>query len=130
MRPSSAVRTLGGQGTSSPPCAPSGMGSDFPRSWRHASMTAFAPSRSEGPSWAFSGSRASTSEAAPPTRSKRRSEEHTSELQSRGHLVCRLLLEKKQKYFEKLHDRSAYRSHSCTGYTMLRISRSNILFKR
>src|SRR5690625_6271420 len=25
---------------------------------------------------------------------KRRSEEHTSELQSRGHLVCRLLLEK------------------------------------
>src|SRR5207253_5475160 len=28
---------------------------------------------------------------------KRRSEEHTSELQSRGHLVCRLLLEKKKK---------------------------------
>src|SRR5690625_7123565 len=27
----------------------------------------------------------------------RRSEEHTSELQSRGHLVCRLLLEKKNK---------------------------------
>src|SRR5690625_1447692 len=27
-----------------------------------------------------------------------RSEEHTSELQSRGHLVCRLLLEKKNKY--------------------------------
>src|SRR5690625_5995209 len=31
-----------------------------------------------------------------------RSEEHTSELQSRGHLVCRLLLEKnKNKYNEK-----------------------------
>src|SRR5690625_6414768 len=34
-----------------------------------------------------------------------RSEEHTSELQSRGHLVCRLLLEKKKernrsKYFD------------------------------
>src|SRR5690625_7385751 len=28
---------------------------------------------------------------------KRRSEEHTSELQSRGHLVCRLLLEKKKE---------------------------------
>src|SRR5690625_5784918 len=28
---------------------------------------------------------------------KRRSEEHTSELQSRGHLVCRLLLEKKKQ---------------------------------
>src|SRR5437660_9011389 len=31
-----------------------------------------------------------------PARSPR-SEEHTSELQSRGHLVCRLLLEKKKK---------------------------------
>src|SRR5690554_7566647 len=30
-------------------------------------------------------------------RSSRRSEEHTSELQSRPHLVCRLLLEKKKK---------------------------------
>src|SRR5437870_10720436 len=29
--------------------------------------------------------------------SQQRSEEHTSELQSRGHLVCRLLLEKKKK---------------------------------
>src|SRR5690625_2359323 len=28
-----------------------------------------------------------------------RSEEHTSELQSRGHLVCRLLLEKKNQFF-------------------------------
>src|SRR5690625_7787158 len=34
--------------------------------------------------------RRTTSTDAPP-----RSEEHTSELQSRGHLVCRLLLEKK-----------------------------------
>src|SRR5690625_5795679 len=32
-----------------------------------------------------------------------RSEEHTSELQSRGHLVCRLLLEKKKKT-RKEHD--------------------------
>src|SRR5439155_3960410 len=30
-------------------------------------------------------------------RRRARSEEHTSELQSRGHLVCRLLLEKKKK---------------------------------
>src|SRR5690625_6076712 len=30
-----------------------------------------------------------------------RSEEHTSELQSRGHLVCRLLLEKKKKKTDK-----------------------------
>src|SRR5690625_6858365 len=32
-----------------------------------------------------------------------RSEEHTSELQSRGHLVCRLLLEKKKKHVTILH---------------------------
>src|SRR3712207_7659707 len=32
----------------------------------------------------------------------RRSEEHTSELQSRQYLVCRLLLEKKKKYNHKL----------------------------
>src|SRR5690625_6802837 len=30
-----------------------------------------------------------------PQRAGERSEEHTSELQSRGHLVCRLLIEKK-----------------------------------
>src|SRR5439155_19727696 len=35
----------------------------------------------------------------PPTSAWRpRSEEHTSELQSRGHLVCRLLLEKKKQH--------------------------------
>src|SRR5690625_6133956 len=32
-----------------------------------------------------------------------RSEEHTSELQSRGHLVCRLLLEKKKILLDNLH---------------------------
>src|SRR5690625_3993901 len=32
-----------------------------------------------------------------------RSEEHTSELQSRGHLVCRLLLEKKKKQQTQQH---------------------------
>src|SRR5690625_6170482 len=36
-----------------------------------------------------------------------RSEEHTSELQSRGHLVCRLLLEKKNK--------PTYDTLNCTG---------------
>src|SRR5439155_22778760 len=35
--------------------------------------------------------------SCPPLRARAtRSEEHTSELQSRGHLVCRLLLEKKK----------------------------------
>src|SRR3989442_10676635 len=34
------------------------------------------------------------------SRRKERSEEHTSELQSRPHLVCRLLLEKKKKVID------------------------------
>src|SRR5215208_8132384 len=49
-------------------------------------------------------SRSRAGAAAPPRALRRarrcagssRSEEHTSELQSRGHLVCRLLLEKKK----------------------------------
>src|SRR3989442_8716093 len=36
--------------------------------------------------------------AKPLTNDQTRSEEHTSELQSRPHLVCRLLLEKKKHY--------------------------------
>src|SRR2546430_5513362 len=39
----------------------------------------------------------------PVSRSRRRSEEHTSELQSQSNLVCRLLLEKKKvMYFQNL----------------------------
>src|SRR6266702_7954345 len=38
-----------------------------------------------------------------------RSEEHTSELQSRGHLVCRLLLEKKKEKWTAAADWSAGR---------------------
>src|SRR5258707_9279334 len=44
--------------------------------------------------WYFA--RAATSKSATEQQSKR-SEEHTSELQSRQYLVCRLLLEKKKK---------------------------------
>src|SRR5439155_7789250 len=36
------------------------------------------------------------------SRGDARSEEHTSELQSRGHLVCRLLLEKKNSLYGDL----------------------------
>src|SRR2546429_2146364 len=50
-----------------------------------------------------------------------RSEEHTSELQSRLHLVCRLLLEKKKILCLELHVRSApfYRQESTTGVALL-----------
>src|SRR3712207_7435140 len=39
---------------------------------------------------------------SPPRPRSRRSEEHTSELQSRQYLVCRLLLEKKNRSLELL----------------------------
>src|SRR5690554_7273257 len=46
------------------------------------------------------------SAAAQAKRSKNgRSEEHTSELQSRPHLVCRLLLEKKKKKKKKISNK-------------------------
>src|SRR3989442_10815917 len=42
-----------------------------------------------------------------------RSEEHTSELQSRPHLVCRLLLEKKKKRRRQLCHREGKREDNC-----------------
>src|SRR5438445_6526025 len=44
-----------------------------------------------------SAKRAGCSPGRSPSSASRRSEEHTSELQSRQYLVCRLLLEKKKK---------------------------------
>src|SRR2546422_4990320 len=44
---------------------------------------------------------------------EKRSEEHTSELQSRLHLVCRLLLEKKKKeYVTNIHRAHAHATHT------------------
>src|SRR3712207_8208875 len=40
-----------------------------------------------------------------------RSEEHTSELQSRQYLVCRLLLEKKKKHIQSTITNTAFRKH-------------------
>src|SRR5437870_11125111 len=45
-------------------------------------------------------------------RSKERSEEHTSELQSRGHLVCRLLLEKKKKKTKEQTQNNTHQLHT------------------
>src|SRR3989442_8738936 len=54
-------------------------------------------SASAPPAWRSPGTVTASARgrAAPPPRS----EEHTSELQSRPHLVCRLLLEKKKKKY-------------------------------
>src|SRR2546429_1188314 len=51
-------------------------------------------------------------------RKSRRSEEHTSELQSRLHLVCRLLLEKKKKISRQERDGTGVarvRARACEG---------------
>src|SRR2546430_7458291 len=52
--------------------------------------SACSPAAAEQPAW----SKIAPSRSTPPVR---RSEEHTSELQSQSNLVCRLLLEKKKK---------------------------------
>src|SRR2546422_7140921 len=56
-----------------------------------------------------------------PNSARRRSEEHTSELQSRLHLVCRLLLEKKKKnnYYRSSVRRQS-RCHIRTTHLLLR----------
>src|SRR3989442_7177668 len=61
------------------------------------SFSTMPSSRMGAPAWTFT----------PPGRKfAYRSEEHTSELQSRPHLVCRLLLEKKKSELEKSFDLS------------------------
>src|SRR4051794_41704923 len=47
-------------------------------------------------------------------RPQRRSEEHTSELQSPVHLVCRLLLEKKKKTVSSRASRTTRAQHACS----------------
>src|SRR3712207_8975418 len=54
----------------------------------------------EGPGIAFEHVRRRPGVGAHPGVVSGRSEEHTSELQSRQYLVCRLLLEKKKKFLE------------------------------
>src|SRR5690625_6000521 len=57
----------------------SAISTEYPRTPISCSILAVCPTRTGSPAYG-----------------RRRSEEHTSELQSRGHLVCRLLLEKKK----------------------------------
>src|SRR3712207_7010685 len=57
--------------------------------------------------------------AARTTVANRRSEEHTSELQSRQYLVCRLLLEKKKN----MPDRSDGYGNECGNRSLLEVPR-------
>src|SRR2546429_3627527 len=72
----------------------------FPYTTLFRSVVAQGPSKSSGALSSKTAAMPSWDSAA-----DRRSEEHTSELQSRLHLVCRLLLEKKKKQ-HKLHKRT------------------------
>src|SRR3712207_8679122 len=63
------------------------------------------------PSSAWSCSRWAT--AWSPSRSRSRSEEHTSELQSRQYLVCRLLLEKNTNTTIYIHDAPPLNTLNC-----------------
>src|SRR3712207_7409512 len=66
-------------------------------SWKGTWRTTTRPRRSGRASWSStSGPGTTCTPAAGPSSSPPRSEEHTSELQSRQYLVCRLLLEKKR----------------------------------
>src|SRR5256885_11542881 len=55
-----------------------------------------------------------------PARSRSRSEEHTSELQSPCNLVCRLLLEKKKKTFAPIERHATEKPYAFTrrNYTL------------
>src|SRR5690349_24063111 len=76
-----------------------------PRSTLFPYTTLFRSWHRSPPPWSSAWARCSTPSSARPARStshrssrtETRSEEHTSELQSRRDLVCRLLLEKKKK---------------------------------
>src|SRR5437870_10358939 len=57
-----------------------------------------APVRAAAENSVCFGTGGAAGSARPDRRLRARSEEHTSELQSRGHLVCRLLLAKKKCY--------------------------------
>src|SRR5690554_878376 len=60
------------------------------------SASGLSTSETTAPAYGYDGAAAHSAEA--------RSEEHTSELQSRPHLVCRLLLEKKKKTHIQHHE--------------------------
>src|SRR5438105_11709948 len=68
-----------------------------PRAWRQVRSNGCCPAAARRP---HSTASFASSPATPPLKPCRavRSEEHTSELQSRVDLVCRLLLEKKKRY--------------------------------
>src|SRR5258708_24362382 len=76
----------------------------FPYTTLFRSSWALRRSSSAGQASRWCSPEISAATATPPwwirSQSTKRSEEHTSELQSPDHLVCRLLLEKKKKIYK------------------------------
>src|SRR5438309_9159415 len=68
----------------------------LPISWRGAPAARGRAARAPGSRRSAAPGTAARSRTAPTDFARLRSEEHTSELQSQFHLVCRLLLEKKK----------------------------------
>src|SRR2546428_2062530 len=89
----------------------------FPYTTLFRSESSTIVSRSMSPQEAATTLTPSTSRALS-TSSARRSEEHTSELQSRSDLVCRLLLEKKKTTQNSLLFHAAH--HNASDYVTAR----------
>src|SRR5256885_8550889 len=86
--------------------------------------------RTKSDTWSSVGRAKRTSRWSPipyDRRKRRRSEEHTSELQSPCNLVCRLLLEKKKKTRNRQKSSSIYRMSTLTNYTSS-LHRTSITF--
>src|SRR5436309_11929534 len=66
--------------------------------WRNSARASSSPSSGSSTMW------------RPASNGTNRSEEHTSELQSRENLVCRLLLEKKKTHLFHVHTKQACRA--------------------
>src|SRR5947199_4999233 len=89
--------------------------------WQHSALP--------GPAWCKCRGRPDRSGPASATHSNRavpRSEEHTSELQSLRHLVCRLLLEKKKQRRGQDADENTYDDATDAGARNKRCYRGNI----
>src|SRR5205085_3334832 len=96
-----------------------------PRSTLFPYTTLFRSSERTGPT----SSRACAT-AAPPGRTglaTRRSEEHTSELQSQSNLVCRLLLEKKKKKHNNKNKQSQHIKQTTCPFSSIAIKNNTAL---
>src|SRR2546422_7313861 len=91
----------------------------FPYTTLFRSRFPVSSARSRSPQITSVGTVSVSREGSPPKlRAGTRSEEHTSELQSRLHLVCRLLLEKKKKKkINNEHNHMKDREHSTSDNT-------------